>query len=454
MRIAEISSPEHRRSHHDPQSQQHQHHNYHRLVSQIESSIKQAENSPPEKPLPDTISGDLRRSLTQLSQVAPFPNSLNLLVWKLSYRLWNACVDHSNASAIRPRSPSSSSSSSTDEHAKLRHVAADMLALAGSVSGVPSPEIKSSSFYHKTGVIWHDLRKFDLASACFERATELLSKVDVGSVSDAGERKLLLDLSIARARTAWEVSDRNLGVALLNRAKGLLFGSPGHYKALANQYLIFGKSVLSKSENGALKEALGLMDKALDLYEKGLRAARTREDMVELKDLESKTLRFVSAVRLQMGEYENVIKCVKMLREGDNGDHHPSLPVLAMKAWLGLGRFVEAEKELRGMVVNKGIPEGVWVSAVEAYFQAAGTAGAETAKGVFLGLLGRCHVSASAAVRVAHRVVGDGGSGSEGASARAKVVGELVSDERVVALFSGDAAAKQRKAMHALLWNW
>lgn len=281
-----------------------------------------------------------------------------------------------------------------------------------------------------------------------------MSKVDVGLVSDAGERKLLLDLSIARARTAWEVPDRNLGVALLNRAKGLLFGSPGHYKALANQYLIFGKSVLSKSENGALKEALGLMDRALDLYEKGLRAARTREDMVELKDLKSKTLRFVSAVRLQMGEYENVIKCVKMLREGDSGDHHPSLPVLAMKAWLGLGRFVEAEKELRGMVVNKGIPEGVWVSAVEAYFQAAGTAGAETAKGVFLGLLGRCHVSASSAVRVAHRVVGDGGSGSEGASSRAKVVGELVSDERVVALFSGDAAAKQRKAMHALLWNW
>ncbi|KAF4361682.1 hypothetical protein G4B88_008186 [Cannabis sativa] len=128
------------------------------------------------------------------------------------------------------------------------------------------------------------------------------------------------------------------------------------------------------------------MNEALDLYEKGLHAARTRECMLELKELKSKTLRFISAVHLQMGEFESVIKCVKVLREGDNEDRHPSLPVLALKAWLGLRRFAEAEKELRGMVVNKGIPESVWVSSVEAYFQAAGTAVAETAKEVFLGL--------------------------------------------------------------------
>ena len=100
-------------------------------------------------------------------------------------------------------------------------------------------------------------------------------------------------------------------------------------------------------------------------------------------------------IHLQKEEFESVIKCVKVLRESaDDGDEHPSLSVLAMKAWLGLGRHGEAEKELRGMVIDKGIPEGVWVSAVEAYFAAAGTAGVETVKGVFLGLLGRCHVSA------------------------------------------------------------
>ncbi|KAG5088866.1 hypothetical protein JHK86_001478 [Glycine max] len=92
-------------------------------------------------------------------------------------------------------------------------------------------------------------------------------------------------------------------------------------------------------------------------------------------------------------EYENVIKCVKVLRESANGnDEHSSLSVLAMKAWLGLGRHGEAKKELRGMVIDKGISERVWVSTVEAYFVAVGTTRVEIVKGVFLGLLGRACV--------------------------------------------------------------
>lgn len=332
-----------------------------------------------------------------------------------------------------------------------------MLSLAGDVVGVPSPAIKSASFYYKTGLIWHDLGKFDLASTCFERATDIVSKIDITRISDSGERKLLLDLNLARARTAWEVSDRNLAMTLLNRAKNMLFGTSDHYKMLAVQYLVFGKSLLSKNEANAYNDALKLLNEALDLCQKGCSASRTREQTVELKELRSKVLRFISAVHLQKGEYESVIKCVRVLREGgggDGGDHHASLPVLAMKAWLGLGRHEEAEKELRSMVVSKAIPEGVWVSAVEAFFESAGTAGAETTKGLFLGLLGRCHVSASAAVRVAHRVIGDCVGGGEGSRVRAKVVAELVSDDRVLALFAGEAAAKERKAMHAVLWNW
>lgn len=158
---------------------------------------------------------------------------------------------------------------------------------------------------------------------------------------------------------------------------------------------------------------------------------------------------------LQAGEFESVLKCIRVLRDGCLGGHHPSLAVLAMKAWLGLQRYGEAEKELRSMVVNKEIPEGVLVSAVEAYFQAAGVSGAETAKSVFLGLLERCHVSACSAVRVVHRVVGEAGEGcSDGSRVRAKVVAELVSDERVVALFAGDGVAKERTTMHAIMWNW
>ncbi|XP_030529769.1 TPR repeat-containing protein ZIP4 isoform X2 [Rhodamnia argentea] len=449
MRIAELSTPELRHAQPDAQSDP--------FTSQIESLIKQFETIPITHPSPELsqLASDLRRCLSQLAERAPFPNSLKLHLWKLSYRLWNSCVDHSNASSIR-----SSSSSSSEDQANLRHIAADMLSLAGSATGVPSPEVKTAFFYYKTGIIWHSLKSFDLASNCFEKATEIISKVDVGTVKDAGQRKLLLDLQIARSRTAWEVSDKILAVTLLNRSKCLLFGSSDHYIALASQYLAFGKSILETnkgSEAHCFKEALKLMNDALDLCEKAFSTARMRQETVNLKGLKSKILRFIAAVHLQMEEYENVIKCVRILRESEGGgDSHPSLPVLAMKAWLGLGRHDEAEKELRGMVVNKGIPEGVWVSAVEAYFQSAGTAGAQTAKGVFLGLLGRCHVSAAAAVTVVHRVIG-GNSGSgcdlDGSRVRAKVVAELVSDDRVVALFSGNATAKERNAMHALLWN-
>ncbi|KAK9993153.1 hypothetical protein SO802_022856 [Lithocarpus litseifolius] len=438
MRIAEISSSPSPSTQHQQDSQL--------LLSQIESSIKQLEHFSSTLNNTNTISSNLRQSLTQLSQLGPFSSEFNLHLWKLSYRLWNSCVDLSNLNS-KLRSSSSSSAALSLDLAKLRHIAADVLSLAGNVSGVPSPSIKSASFYYKTGLIWHDLRRFDLASSCFEKATDLLSNSNAAAAISADDAtKLLLDVNLARSRTAWELSDRNLAVALLSRSKTLLLCSD-HYGSLANQYLAFGKSLLSKkNETESLSEALKLMKEALDLCEK--------VGDGNLRELRWKTLRFISAVHLQKEEYESVIKCVRVLRQSeDEKNQHPSLPVMAVKAWLGLRRFGEAEKELRGMVVNTGIPEGVWLSAVEAYFDAAGgSAGAETAKGLFLGLMGRCHVSAGAAVRVAHRVVGDGVE-SEGSKVRAKVVAELVSDDRVVALFAGEAVAKERMAMHAVLWN-
>ncbi|KAA8543587.1 hypothetical protein F0562_021667 [Nyssa sinensis] len=438
MRISEISSPELRPSLHESQSH---------VLSQIESSIKELECHSSEAPLKETLSDDLRLCLTKLTSLSPLSNSIKLQIWKLSYRLWNACVDLSNASGVRH-----SGLKVDEEHAKLRQVSADLLFISSDVAGIPSPAFKSASFFYKTGLIWHDLRKFDFASNCFEKATDLTSNLDISSVPGGEERKLLLELNIARSRTAWEVSDQNLAITLLNRAKNILFGCAENYKALANQYMMFGKIVLSKNEVSSVNEALRLMNEAFELCEKGLRIVKRQDETLALKALRLKTLRFIAASHLQRDEFESVLKCVRVLRDGSSGDNHPSLSVLAMKAWLGLGRYGEAEKELRGMVINKGIPEGVWVSAVESYFQAAGAAGAETTKGVFLGLLGRCHVSAGSAIRVVHKLVGDG-VGGEGARVRAKVVAELVSDERVVALFAGQEAAKERTAMHAVLWN-
>ncbi|XP_051142240.1 TPR repeat-containing protein ZIP4 [Andrographis paniculata] len=435
MRIAEISSTPDRRRDSVVEAT---------ALSQIESTIKLLERHSPVQSLQESFSSDLRRTLTQLTQLAPFPNSVKLLVWKLSYRLWNACVDLSNASSAKI----------SEEHAKLRQVAAELLFLTVDVAGIPSPAFKAALFFYKTGLIWYDLTILDSANNCFEKATELVSNIDNSAVSDDDERKLLLDLNLARSRAAWEVSDRNLAITLLNRSKNVLFGVSRNFSALANQYLAFGKTLLAGNESSAMNDALKLMNDALELCEKGLRVVKRTEETLILKELRLKTLRFIAAAHLQSDEFESVLKCVKVLRDvGSGGDNHPSLTVLAMKAWLGLGRYGEAEKELRGMVLNKGIPEAVWVSAVESFFQASGAAGAETVKGVFLGLLERCHVSAGAAIRVVNRVIGNGLSSGEGVKVRADVVSQLVSDERVVALFNREGAAKERTTMHALLWN-
>ncbi|KHN40512.1 Testis-expressed sequence 11 protein [Glycine soja] len=229
MRIAEISSPELRSLHRDTEPNN-------RSLFQIETIVKQLETRSAEKPPPETVVSDLRQCLTQLSQLASFPNSLKLQIWKLSYRLWNAC------------------------------------------------------------------------------------------------------------------------------------------------FMAFGKRALSSDGGG--EDANG---EALESCEKGFGVARTREEKVEIRGLRWKALRFIAAIHLQKEEFESVIKCVKVLRDSaDGGDEHPSLSVLAMMS-----------------------------------------------------------------IRV-FRVAGGGG---EGGRLRAKVVAELVSDERVVALFAGQDAAKDRVAMHAVLWN-
>ncbi|KAL8139054.1 hypothetical protein V2J09_005055 [Rumex salicifolius] len=452
MRISELSSPDVRQLYQDPISI---------LLSQVESLTNEIERLSPESSVPEHISSDLRRCLSQLSQLSPFNNSVKLQIWKFSYRLWNACVDISNSITMKS-SASGGRLGAVVQHAEIRQVAADLLSIVIDVSGVPSPALKAASFYCKTGSAWHELGKFDLASDCFEKATNLTSKIEIATISDREEQKLLFDLNIARSRTAWEALDRTLAITLLNRSKKFLFESAENYKALANQYLFFGKALLSKDDNIEKNMPLKLMNDALELSEKGLRVVKRSDESLSLKHLRDKTLRFIAAVHLQQEEFESVIKCVRVLRDNNGGSHsdpHPSLSVLAMKAWLGLGRHVEAEKELRGMVVNKGVPEGVWVSAIEAYFKTVGMAGGDTVKSVFMGLLGRCQVSPSAAIRVIYKVVGvcdsggGDGTGGEVLQLRAKLAAELASDDRVVVLFSGDRAEKERTAIHAILWN-
>uniref|UniRef100_A0A803KN13 HAT C-terminal dimerisation domain-containing protein n=1 Tax=Chenopodium quinoa TaxID=63459 RepID=A0A803KN13_CHEQI len=98
-------------------------------------------------------------------------------------------------------------------------------------------------------------------------------------------------------------------------------------------------------------------------------------------------------------------------------------------------------------------PSLMIIFSIRSYFKAVGVAGVETVNSIFLGLLGRCQVSAGAAVRVIYKVIGEGGGSGEGVRIREIMAEELVSDERVVTLFAGEKAAKERTTLHAVLWN-
>ncbi len=129
-------------------------------------------------------------------------------------------------------------------------------------------------------------------------------------------------------------------------------------------------------------------------------------------------------------------------------EEHPSIGVMAMRAWIGSGNMAEADKELERLMANALATENLCVSAAEAYLAAAGP---EAARKVLIALAARCRAGgAAAAVRVVKQVI-DGGGGGIG---RARAIAELVSDERVVALFDGPGNTHERGTMHALLWNW
>ncbi|KAJ1703753.1 hypothetical protein LUZ63_003532 [Rhynchospora breviuscula] len=432
MKISELS-PEFNRSSGDPLSSQIS--DLESLVVSVESLSSSSSASPTSL---CTLAGSLRRQLTLLTPLAPFPEGSQLHLWKLSFRLWNASIDLSN-----------SGDRLSISLAELRQCAADMLLVAGIPASVPSASVKAASFLHRTGLIWQELGQLDRAAKCYEKATDL---VDATSGNEE-ETRVLLDLNLARSQIAWEGSDKTLPIAFLSRSKALLLKSAcaDAYKSLAEQFLSYGKVLLSKHESDASPNASDLLSEALDICEKGIAATGKYSKNSELEALKSRCLRFLSAERLHHEDFEGALKCVRVLRNSWKQDEteHPSVGYVAMKGWLGIGNVQEGEKELMGLVKNKEAAEGVVVAAAEEYLKQAGV---EAAPAVMVALAGRCRVGgAAAAVRVVKRVLERGGGG--GGKGRAKAVAELAADERVMRLFNGDESKRERGAMHSLLWN-
>lgn len=404
-----------------------------KVVSDVESFDTSASS-------PEKLAGDFRRILTNLasaSSSSSLTEAFRVQVWKLAVRLWNACVDRANSTAL------ARGSAALAAEAEIRQAAPELLLLAGAPDGIPSAAAKTAAFFHRSGLAWLDFGRVDLASACFEKATPLVSAADTEE-----DRGVLLDLNLARARAASGAGDQALAVALLSRSKSLAAASPEGVKSLAEGYLFVGEATLSTKPSNPAVEASSLLTEALDLCEKAASPSSATPKAPNLDGLKGRCLRFLALERLEANDYEGVLRCIRISRASIGlAEEHPSIGLMALHAWLGSGNVAEAEKELERLMANAGAPEHVCVTAAEVYLA---TAGPEAARKVLIALAARCRSGgAAAAVRVVTKVV-EGGSGGTG---RARAIVELVSDERVVALFDGPANTPERGAMHALLWN-
>ncbi|KAL6840323.1 hypothetical protein ACP4OV_030133 [Aristida adscensionis] len=397
----------------------------------------------------EKLAADLRRVVASLASAGSSASGLGeefkLKVWNLGFRLWNACVDRANSAALA-RGPAARAA-----EAEIRQAAPELLLLVGLPDGIPNAAAKAAAFFYRAGMVWIDLGRADLASACFEKATPLVSAADTEE-----DRAVLLGLNLARARAASVAGEHALAVALLGRSKPLAAESPEGLEALAKEYILIGKAALSTKPPDPAVDASRLLAEALDLCEMAAaspscptpatpRSTPTTPNLQEIKD---ECLRCLAAERLQANDYEGTLSCIRVSRASLRlGEEHPSMGFMALRACLGSRNIAEAERELERLMANVGAPDNVCVSAAEVYLASAGP---EAALKVIVALAARCRVgAAAAAVRMVKKVAESGGGGTM----RARAIAELVSDERVVALFDGPANSNERGTMHGLLWN-
>uniref|UniRef100_A0A0D9V8U7 Protein ZIP4 homolog n=1 Tax=Leersia perrieri TaxID=77586 RepID=A0A0D9V8U7_9ORYZ len=419
------------------------------LLADISKAVTEAE-SLTSAASTEKLAAEFRRILANLASAAStssFTEAFALQVWRLGTRLWNAAVDRANSAAL------AGGSAALAAEAEIRQAAPELLLLAGIPDGVPSAAAKAASFFHRSGLAWLDLDRVDLASACFEKGTPLVS-----AAATEEDRGVLLDLNLARARAASDAGDQALAVALLSRSKPLAAESPEGAKSLAEGYLSIGEATLSGKHSNPAVEASSLLTEALDLCEKAASHSSSSPrtpppynatpKTPNLEGLKRRCLRFLALERLQAQDYEGVLRCIRVARASlGMEEEHPSIGFMAMRAWIGSGNVAEAEKELERLMGNASATENLCVSAAEAYLAAAGP---EAARKVLIALAARGRArGANAAVRVVKQVIDGGGAGT----GRAKAIAELVSDERVVALFDGPGNTHERGTMHALLWS-
>ncbi|CAI7739088.1 unnamed protein product [Closterium sp. NIES-54] len=266
-------------------------------------------------------------------------------LWKLSYRIWNACVDISNRKEL--------TTSEKEKNARLRNIAADVLLAAGESTAVHSSLLKIAMFFQKTGCLWIQLSRFETAEACLAKATELCTKAkDVIKEDDPAIQHeltvLSFDVHVARAKASWEVKQTALASNILGRAVLLLPQLPEKSFELADMYLQFGKAVLNASSGSeSAVDATPYFEKAFEICSDGIVSLQFEGKIAckkAMADLRDRTLRYLAGAHVQCGRYDDALKCTSILKSGF--PIHPSVPFLELKALSALGKHDAAEEEL------------------------------------------------------------------------------------------------------------
>ncbi|KAH9313392.1 hypothetical protein KI387_044026 [Taxus chinensis] len=239
-----------------------------------------------------------------------------LQIWRLSYHMWNTCVDLANSMPV--------SQQFDEEHAKLRHLASDLLLVARNIQGIPSAQLKTATFFHRT-------------------AGQNCVGIDAGNA----------DVHVAR------------------QGQGVLVRDCRSHLELAEQYFCYGKSLLAKSEEGGAKQTdfLKFLNQAFEICSEALFKCTCKpEERVLLSNLKLKTLRYLAAAHLQVENFESVLKCVTVLAEESD---HLTTPFLALKVYIGLGMREAAERELNALLLHNAAPLDIYFPQLKFLFNLA-----------------------------------------------------------------------------------
>lgn len=304
------------------------------------------------------------------ASVAGIPSTLNenqvTGLWKLSYRLWNVCVDMANNTLGTEKEMDVL-------QVKLRQVACDILLEAGESQSVRSGKLKMAMFLSRTGSMWHKIKEFEQAEACFSKATEICaqiaSKDDITSREDSEILELKFEIYTSRSRASWELGQHALASNLLGRASTLVKRLPKKAYILAEQYLTFGRLTMSKNDDqDAASDAIPLLEQAYEISSTFSQSISQTENLSdELSSLKQRVLRYLAGAHVQTHNYEAALKCVATLKLQSS---HPSVPFLELRALLGIERTQDAIEVMKNLLEEEGCTAELAAAGLESILSA------------------------------------------------------------------------------------